>query len=314
MTKLEFGDFYKFLVSLGSVLVALSMLLPWLFLRESFNALVGVSDISELTPSAQALVSHQQRSALWFVRNAPWISGGFAIVGVALLTLGLVLWWRKQTILDQRDRLETQKLRREVESLTPAQIAEKVMDEAEEEARLEEEGEGEEAQLEPVGEPERVARYRSVVEDYFRIERTVLDKLVICFGQQSVLTHKRVRRTEYDAIVLSADGEHDVVVEIKATKSRYRQMTLHRGLDRLILAAQNYQSVVGRPVRGVLLLVLLDGVPEAAQPDIYGQTVREEAEAHGVELEVHLIADKDLARITCRDLRSIVRGGSHLVV
>jgi hypothetical protein len=91
MTKLEFGDFYKFLVSLGSVLVALSLLLPWLFLRESFNALVSVSDISELTSSGQELVSHQQSSALWFVRNASWISGGFAIVGVALLTLGLVL-------------------------------------------------------------------------------------------------------------------------------------------------------------------------------------------------------------------------------
>lgn len=35
--KFEFGDLYRFVVSLGVVLVSISILVPWLFLKEPFD-------------------------------------------------------------------------------------------------------------------------------------------------------------------------------------------------------------------------------------------------------------------------------------
>ena len=48
MTKLEYSDLYKFLASLGFVLIGLSLLVPWLFLRESFDALLNTTTVLPL--------------------------------------------------------------------------------------------------------------------------------------------------------------------------------------------------------------------------------------------------------------------------
>jgi hypothetical protein len=36
MSQLEYGDYYKFIASVGIALIAVAILLPWLFLHESF--------------------------------------------------------------------------------------------------------------------------------------------------------------------------------------------------------------------------------------------------------------------------------------
>lgn len=311
MTRLEFSDFYKFLVSLGSVLVALALILPWLFLRESFDALVSVSDISKLTLAGQALIRHRQTSALWFIQNTIWISGVVAMTGIALLGLGVVLWWRRQKVVDERERLETKKARLEVESLTAAQIAEETMKEADEQVRLEEGEEArEETQVRGAGEAEVRARYRSRVEEYFGIENSVLDKLLTCFGGERVLTHKRIRGTVYDAVVLPPYKAPDAIFEIKVTRSEYLQKTFRRSLEHLILATQNYAAATGRRARGILLVVLLEGVPGGVQVDEYNEAAQERAKTHEVELGICLIAEEDLVELACKDLNSVIRGAA----
>jgi hypothetical protein len=69
MNKPEYSDLYKFIASLGLILIAFSILLPWLFLRESFESLVSASDFANLTPTAQALIAYRQNTGLWFIQN-----------------------------------------------------------------------------------------------------------------------------------------------------------------------------------------------------------------------------------------------------
>jgi hypothetical protein len=95
MNKPEYSDLYKFIVSLGLILIAFAILLPWLFLRESFDSLVSASDIANLTPTAQTLITHRQNVALWIVQNIVWISAIPAILGFVSLVGGLFLWQRK---------------------------------------------------------------------------------------------------------------------------------------------------------------------------------------------------------------------------
>lgn len=301
MTKLEFGDFYRFLVSLGTVLVALALILPWLFLRESFDALASVSDISELTSTAQRLIHHRQTSALWFVQRATWISGVMAFIGTAFLATGLILWWRKQRILDKRDWLKTEKLRQEVDSMGPAEIAEKVIREVEKDTEPEEEGEA-----------DRTLRRRSMVEDYFRIERIILNKLVTCFGDQRVMTHMRVRRTQYDAVVLSDREGPDAIFEIKVALDMNYLNAFNSGLRNLVLGTQTYRAATERKARGILLMVLPQAVPPSGLMDRYDEITKEEAKTHGVDIEFHFVAEDDLLRLGCSDLRLMIRGAGRV--
>jgi hypothetical protein len=48
MKTLAYSDFYKFIVSIGIVLISLAVLFPWLLLRESFDITLSRSEIYEL--------------------------------------------------------------------------------------------------------------------------------------------------------------------------------------------------------------------------------------------------------------------------
>ena len=50
MTKLDYQDYYRFVVSLGLFLTAAAVIVPWLFLREPFDLHITAKELAELTP------------------------------------------------------------------------------------------------------------------------------------------------------------------------------------------------------------------------------------------------------------------------
>ena len=269
MTRLEYGDFYKFLVSLGMVLLGLSFVVPWLFLRESFGGMLTASDISGLTPTAQALLHYRQQAALWFVRSVWCISLALAIGGLVPLIMGTVLWVRKQRLLDQRDEielrklgLEVERLKREIEPLTPGEIAMKAIGEISEE--VEAEGPAELAAVESV---------TTDIRDYLRVEEMFFEKLVACYGEARVLTHQRRRHAEYDAILIS-DGPvlRDVVFEVKRLARHLSMDRFQTLVGRVIALIQDYAVLEARlstSVVGILVLVVRERDRDSATVDQY---------------------------------------------
>ena len=47
MSKFEYSDFYKFIASVGITLIALSVFVPWLFLKEPFDLLQRQDEIRQ---------------------------------------------------------------------------------------------------------------------------------------------------------------------------------------------------------------------------------------------------------------------------
>jgi len=58
---MNYSDFYRFLVSLGVLLMGMAFVLPWLLLRESSNLLLDASKIAALTPAAQHILAVRQQ-------------------------------------------------------------------------------------------------------------------------------------------------------------------------------------------------------------------------------------------------------------
>jgi hypothetical protein len=82
--QIEYGDFYKFVVSLGIALVLAAILVPvpWLFLREPFDLMVEASRLGQLTPTAQHIVSVRQTYLFRLLPIVPWFSFSVLVMGV----------------------------------------------------------------------------------------------------------------------------------------------------------------------------------------------------------------------------------------
>jgi hypothetical protein len=306
MTKLEYSDLYKFLASLGVVLIGLALLVPWLFLRESFDALLKTSDISELTPTAQMLLSYRQQAALWFIKSVWWISPLLALGGLLLLIMGIVPWRkRQQHLVDQREKFEMQKagweverLKREIEPMTYAQIAIKGIEEVEEEIEVAEEA----------PEASVIPSIKSHLQEYFRVEEIFLNKLIACYGEERVLTQKRIEYQAYDAILLSDRPQlTDVVFEVKRLTRHFSLSRLRAAIEQVILLIQGYAILAGREtttIIGIVFFVLPEGDRDSARMDEFVWEIKDQADLHGVRIHPIFITEEELIEIRCSELRA----------
>ena len=53
MQKIEYGDLYKFLVSVGVILIGFAVLIPYFYLKEDFGLCVPQSDMARFEPEVR---------------------------------------------------------------------------------------------------------------------------------------------------------------------------------------------------------------------------------------------------------------------
>jgi len=119
--KLEFGQLYKFVVSVGFVLIAAALLAPWAILRDQGALTISQGSLEELTPRARQVLESKQQHAEWIVAWYPWASLVLLLGGVALAAWGLVRWWRRQQVADEREDVDLRVQRLTLEPATPAE-------------------------------------------------------------------------------------------------------------------------------------------------------------------------------------------------
>ncbi|MEJ6553684.1 hypothetical protein PQI51_01435 [Microbacterium esteraromaticum] len=108
--KLDFSSFYKFVASVGLLLLAAAVALPWFALR------MATPETPASSASAKAVdVATENRAQQYvFILTAyPWLSLGLGVAGLALLGYGLVAWRERQKKHDE-DEDETYRQRREL--------------------------------------------------------------------------------------------------------------------------------------------------------------------------------------------------------
>lgn len=291
MAKIEYSDFYKFLASLGVVLISLALLLPWLFLREPFDIAISVSDLKNLTPTAQSIIATRQTTALWFLQNITWVSTLLLIGGFGFLTTGISLWAKRQKNIDQKENLEIEKLKRELDNMTPTQIIEKIAKEATEEMEVE----GSLAKSPP-----------HPMQNYFRIEEMVISKLSACFGQSNVLPNRRIRDRGYDVILVSdKPSSKDVIFEIKTTSTSYNRVRIFDTMHQLTAGIHDYTETTGRKALGIILIILT-GNEVSARHQKMADEVSQASKSLSADLKTILLTEEELSNINCKQLKSII--------
>ena len=118
MGNINYDSFYKFLVSLGIVIVILPFAAMIFFITNSFDLQIAESDLSTYTKTAQNVIAWRQSIPLLIQREFIWfITGALAFVfcGGCLTAYGLIKWHELQKIDDICKKREAEKQNKAIE-------------------------------------------------------------------------------------------------------------------------------------------------------------------------------------------------------
>lgn len=284
--KFEFGDLYKFIVSLGVVLITLSILAPWMFLREPFDLFRSESEINALSDVAKAVVIKRQYAVSFIVSFIPWFSSIGSAVGMIFIFFGLKNWRENQLHLDEQTRLDVEIKKQSLRDATKDEIEEK------------ETSEYESLQVAESG------KYDSYVVNSFRsqyskIEELVYSRLSKVYGSKFDVSHnKMVASVELDILLRGKDMlTKDYIVEVKYIRKGFNFGWLREVYLKNIYAKSVYSQMTNR-LPNTLLLIVIE--LEAYNEEKYDQLINRLAgESEGRK-------GKDLVRIiTKQELMSI---------
>lgn len=202
--KIEFSDLYKFVVSLGMILILLAILGPWLFLRETFDLFVPEVELSELTNTAREAVLLRQEIVLKVTQLWPWLSGISSSIGMILVVVGVRSWYRNQISLDRKTGAEAELVLHELRSATADERKVNQYSEAKELLTCEEIESGVITVAHPT---------TTTVMD---VEKAVVDKLREISSKHEILVDQVLDETYFDLILRSRDGDaKNYIIEIK---------------------------------------------------------------------------------------------------
>lgn len=128
--KLDFSSFYKFVSSVGLLLIAAAVALPWFVLKSAVPDPPVKSAAAKVVDAAIDLRAEHYA----FIMNAyPWISGSLLLLGLILTGYGLIAWRSRQKAHDSdEDEVYRQRRLGRTEKASEQDRVEKLDQEADE--------------------------------------------------------------------------------------------------------------------------------------------------------------------------------------
>jgi hypothetical protein len=238
MEKPDFSSFYKFIVSIGLILVGFALILPWLFLKEPFNTDLKQTEIAEFTAVAQEIITIRQATGLWLLNHTVLFSVLAAVLGSVCVGLGLVFWHKRQRILDQKEDVELAKLRLEIQPMTAAQVSEKALDDL----GIDRASPNMERSL---------AMHLKLLEDVR--EKAVRSRELL--ERYSLITNRQIQENRYDLIFRAKHrSAPDILLEIRNTDQKVKTEWMKKVIGKTILAKQHYVINTGREGQAIILV------------------------------------------------------------
>ena len=290
--KFEFGDLYKFIVSLGVVLITLSVTTPWLFLREPFDLFKTHAEIQVLTSVAQDII-HKRQSLISFIFTfIPWFSSIAAIVGMIFIYMGLNKWKVNQAHLDKQTMIESKLKENALRASTQDEIEEKQSKETD---GLEQ---SEQISTSP-------SQQRSFRRAYSQIETSVFNRVNKVYSNKyKVSQNMMIAGFELDIFL---EGKSflakDYIIEVKYIRKGFNFGWLNESFLRNLHAQNVYSKITNKAANTLLLIVIAD---EAYNENKYSKLLTRlktnELFRKGKDI-VQIVTEKDLNNVTDIELQ-----------
>lgn len=92
MPKIEYDNLYKFITSLGCIIMASAFILPWIFTQSTAILLIENSKIEALPPISKGILN-DRLDKIYFIENLlPFISSLLLVIGLFIFIYGALGW------------------------------------------------------------------------------------------------------------------------------------------------------------------------------------------------------------------------------
>ncbi len=204
MEKLQYDSFYKFLVSLGAILIALPFFSLYYFISIVNDISIKSNDYTMLTNSSREILNKSSNIVNQFLN---WFSFFFFIIialGLFFLIIGAYKWLQLQKEFDKQIKLKTTEQERIVEKMTPQEVLMKAQDDMNDINNKKTS-----TSSKNTTQYERLFKAIKLENCYFHIIEKRLNP------KYSVQQNVRIAHVEYDIIAKAKNHNVDEIYEVK---------------------------------------------------------------------------------------------------
>lgn len=238
MEKLQYDSFYKFLVSLGLVLIITPFIGVYYLLNYSNENLLTVNKYTELSQKSLGIIEKKENILNLFLTLAPYIFIFTTILGIFLLIYGIIKWKNLQKEIDEQTTIKTKVERTQLEKLTANEVLQKI--ESEEEINT-----------------------KDKKQIYNRIQDAIMAES-FCFEYLSnqlskdyiVEQNVRIDNSIFDIVALSKKNKNDLIYEIKYYREKPDLHKYKYILDRLKKLKEVYEKSMNKTCKATLLIII----------------------------------------------------------
>ena len=247
MDNLQYDTFYKFIVSVGIVLIIAPLVCLHYLASGSYDIIMTQEEANILSEFSSNLLNTKVKYVHIFYKYLPFICIVFIAIGLLCVVCGCLKWFQIQETLDQITKLDLEEKELHIQNMSAQEIAEKVINEDLENH----ENSNSDFQTSP---SYSIASAR--IRRAFEIEDACYNYL------KNKLKHKynvhqnvKVGDCEYDIIASSKYDNIDLLYEIKYWRNPVSEATLVHLINQSQKQGISYETIVHRNFRFVILIV-----------------------------------------------------------
>ena len=129
MDKLQYDSFYKFLVSLGIILIAAPVLCLYFVVNNQEQLLISQNEYEALSEASLFLLQEREKILGTIYNVLPWVLPILFACGIFCLIYGGFKWKTIQDEIDEQTHLKTVEQRTNVEKMSLPEVVEKAISE-----------------------------------------------------------------------------------------------------------------------------------------------------------------------------------------
>lgn len=281
LDKIDFSDIYKFLSSIGLVLIVAAILIPFFVFQIdlSKNHNIEINTISNLVKQS----IQYQDFAINIVLKLWWgFSAILLIIGVILFILGLTKWKKRQKVLDKIQDIDLYYKEQLIKEANSKEIINKAEEDADDicDANF---------------------NKRSFLQHYKFIELKVINAIKTNNSNIRIVPNAKLGNFVYDLIIIERVSNNErihKICEIKYYQKEIFYSYLHRGVSSFLLSISNYQNYMVKDDRRIHLkfymIWICNSIEQKERLVSYRKKAKEFSKNKGVNLEIIIKQDSEI--------------------
>lgn len=248
MSKLEYDNLYKFLVSLGIILIVLP-LGALVYFYNTNPILISQIDFDLLSEYSLQMINSRNELLSIFIKVFPWFATASIIIGIILIICGIIKWFGVQKKLDKKLDAETTKKTLDELQASKEEVNEKLKKETVD------------SNNESIFSSENSAVSKNsqlkAMEKYYEIEELCFNYFAKKYSKKVDFKQNiRIGNTYYDFIGVSKNDDPDLIFEIKyCRQAAGMSPILYKTFDKIYDMGLKYQTVAHRNFRCIVVAV-----------------------------------------------------------